>query len=969
MEESPQAGWDPLKIFDDLKDVTVSIINAIIKARGEDQPNLFIFVEDIHYLDLGSFELLVHMMEHCREGISFLCSSLPPSSYGKLYTMNSYHRLLGLECCSKIQVLPLDVDYARNLCCKYLGVEEIEENLFHRINKKCSGNPLFIQEACTSFLGDDQIIVVQRRMKGKIMNVATANKRHSLAYQPSLTKLDPGAIADKDFRNKSFSNLLYRSKERSRRVSSIALDREPGATRESFIGRTSSLRSRASVTDDVLPAAMQTIAVARIDSLEAHLALVLKVAAVIGEKFKISELIEIYPVEEQIPELTNHLETLCQRHLLTSLKAGTYIFQHEYLYQTAYQMLLHTHRRKLHRKVAIVMEMQCPDELPKILGHWREVVSTKPNQEELEDLGGDGEWIECVHKTIKCVLKASKYYVSWGIVDESINILRWAMDLLEDYIPESFSRDKAEFDLCLEAFEVLAITNDSNEERRRYKQRSEQLIQLPHLHQEKATYLRRKKTAANLAPLRNSASTKHILKSNDDLKKSSINEQLQLFSNINLVVEYQNSRVSTALHRMKRRMRNCSTKPQENPTMPLLTFQGFKAVLAAVHGNLHRYFESMGIFTSRVSSLIADGLLSQIVIDEPENHKALYENCPAKSIRKKLEFTLGSLKLYQQIMSARRRSTTPLNFTAIQQLKKLVSSASKRCTKAHFSVVFKLAALMGNVEMMEKVLVRWRNKTTKIPTLFDPLYTAAEGLYQLKVHVPEGQFPLRKEALTKSYMSGVQLLFRSLTESQEKGLILFEVQIAITISDILLQLGEVHRAYRLMGFSMQHVITSQDNPFSRGLPTLQLNTYIDGWRVWKMTEKLSTNRHLASTDILRPPSPPTERSFSKDSHNNNGSRRTVSTDAFFMFNRHVSTSSHTLTRNDKRASIGTNTTDDTGINSQVSSKTLEWFQKGMQGIHSARNRMSVSADNVSIPSNARLNYPAKMTFEEIFGNI
>jgi class 3 adenylate cyclase/tetratricopeptide (TPR) repeat protein len=104
-----------------------------------------------------------------------------------------------------------------------------------------------------------------------------------------------------------------------------------------------------------LPDTLQAAITNRIDSLDPSQQLTLKVASVIGRIFALRVLEAVHPIEADKPALPDYMETLT-RLSLTLVESEppdlAYIFKHAVTREVAYNLMLYSQRRQLHRSVA-----------------------------------------------------------------------------------------------------------------------------------------------------------------------------------------------------------------------------------------------------------------------------------------------------------------------------------------------------------------------------------------------------------------------------------------------------------------------------------------------------------------------------------------------------------------------------------------------------------------------------------------
>ena len=111
----------------------------------------------------------------------------------------------------------------------------------------------------------------------------------------------------------------------------------------------------ASLEDLTLPDTLQAAITNRIDSLNPSQQLTLKVASVIGRIFALRVLEAVHPIEADKPALPDYMETLT-RLSLTLVESESpdlaYIFKHAVTQEVAYNLMLYSQRRQLHKAVA-----------------------------------------------------------------------------------------------------------------------------------------------------------------------------------------------------------------------------------------------------------------------------------------------------------------------------------------------------------------------------------------------------------------------------------------------------------------------------------------------------------------------------------------------------------------------------------------------------------------------------------------
>lgn len=122
-----------------------------------------------------------------------------------------------------------------------------------------------------------------------------------------------------------------------------------------------------------IPDTIHSIVLSRIDRLpEAH-KLTLKVASVIGRIFELDVLSRIHPMSFDMVTLQGHLHTFERRdfaRLEVPAPHTTYMFKHNVTQEVAYETLLESQQRDMHRAVAEVLEYLQPEAIETLAYHY-----------------------------------------------------------------------------------------------------------------------------------------------------------------------------------------------------------------------------------------------------------------------------------------------------------------------------------------------------------------------------------------------------------------------------------------------------------------------------------------------------------------------------------------------------------------------------------------------------------------------
>ncbi len=143
-----------------------------------------------------------------------------------------------------------------------------------------------------------------------------------------------------------------------------------------------------------LPGSLEGVITSRIDKMPPAHQLTLKVASVIGRVFALRELSAIYPIKSELAELPEYLTNL-ERQELTILDTPdpevSYLFKHIITQEVAYNLLLYSQRRSLHRAIAEWYENSFIQNImtyyPVLAHHWKQADVPQKAIEYLEKSG------------------------------------------------------------------------------------------------------------------------------------------------------------------------------------------------------------------------------------------------------------------------------------------------------------------------------------------------------------------------------------------------------------------------------------------------------------------------------------------------------------------------------------------------------------------------------------------------------
>ena len=181
----------------------------------------------------------------------------------------------------------------------------------------------------------------------------------------------------------------------------------------------------ASFGDLSLPDTLQAAITNRIDSLNPSQQLTLKVASVIGRIFALRVLEAVHPIEADKPSLPDYMETLTRLSLtLVESEAPdlAYIFKHAVTQEVAYNLMLYSQRRQLHRAVAEWIErsneMNIESYYALLAYHWTQAA------EATESLSKD----EAAHKAVEYLEKAGEQAMQTFANQEVVQFFSQALE-------------------------------------------------------------------------------------------------------------------------------------------------------------------------------------------------------------------------------------------------------------------------------------------------------------------------------------------------------------------------------------------------------------------------------------------------------------------------------------------------------------------------------------------------------------
>jgi tetratricopeptide (TPR) repeat protein len=166
------------------------------------------------------------------------------------------------------------------------------------------------------------------------------------------------------------------------------------------------------------PQSLEGVITGRIDRLTPRQQLALKTASVVGRVFSVEVLRDVYPVREEqaeIPGVLENLERLDVMRLFSVDPELAYLFKHVTTHEVAYNLLLLSQRRMLHRQI----------------GEWYERVHAQDLAPYLPFLAHHWERAEDVPRALVWLERAAEQALRTYANREVVGFLKRAIDLAE----------------------------------------------------------------------------------------------------------------------------------------------------------------------------------------------------------------------------------------------------------------------------------------------------------------------------------------------------------------------------------------------------------------------------------------------------------------------------------------------------------------------------------------------------------
>ena len=284
-------------------------------SKVANQSPIVLVIEDVHWLDSGSWTLL-NLAAQKISPLLIVLTNRPMA----LLTPTQFTALKNMASTRFLVLSPLnDVDI-KTLLTQRLDVQKLPNELVAFISSKAEGHPFFSEELLYALLAEGYI-----EIKNNVCRIT--------ARDGNLERLN-------------------------------------------------------------MPRTLEGVITSRIDKMPPAHQLTLKVASVIGRVFALRELSAIYPIKSDISDLPEFLTNL-ENQELTILDTPdpeiSYLFKHIITQEVAYNLLLFSQRRSLHRAIAEWYEQSFVHDVvayyPVLAHHWKQADVPKKAIKYLEKSG------------------------------------------------------------------------------------------------------------------------------------------------------------------------------------------------------------------------------------------------------------------------------------------------------------------------------------------------------------------------------------------------------------------------------------------------------------------------------------------------------------------------------------------------------------------------------------------------------
>jgi class 3 adenylate cyclase/tetratricopeptide (TPR) repeat protein len=195
------------------------------------------------------------------------------------------------------------------------------------------------------------------------------------------------------------------------------------------------------LASSIIPDTVQRVITSRLDQLPPAEAMTLKVASVIGQKFALRTLTDIYPLSVEASALIAHLDTLTRLDLVAPTPLApepAYEFRHVITQEVAYNLMLSAQSQELHRKLADWYERTYAEDLSPfhafLAHHWGKAGLATRAVDHLEAAGEQALRTFANEEAIGFLEAAMTLAAQSAIELEPARQARWRLQLGEAYV-------------------------------------------------------------------------------------------------------------------------------------------------------------------------------------------------------------------------------------------------------------------------------------------------------------------------------------------------------------------------------------------------------------------------------------------------------------------------------------------------------------------------------------------------------
>ena len=197
-----------------------------------------------------------------------------------------------------------------------------------------------------------------------------------------------------------------------------------------------------SLSQVVLPDTIENAINSRIDQIDPSPQMVLKVASVLGTSFSVDVLSRVFPIKEEISNLSKHLDLLIELDFMLPAERNTFKFVSKVVREVAYSRILFDQRIKLHE--AVHKYLQSNDSRDPSMGyHYFMVVFLAKNKDP-----------EMIKQAVSYLLESAKVFRLKGDSQKFKSDVHRIQTLFEHDFPEKAQLKRE--------FEMLVKTNVSS---------------------------------------------------------------------------------------------------------------------------------------------------------------------------------------------------------------------------------------------------------------------------------------------------------------------------------------------------------------------------------------------------------------------------------------------------------------------------------------------------------------------------